>query len=88
LIKRILKLLLVVMVSAVIAFIVFWFSRPADLSFDAVRSEIPNSAYSHFAEIDGVRLHYQEKGSGPSLVLLHGFSSSTYVNQRLETGYL
>jgi pimeloyl-ACP methyl ester carboxylesterase len=78
LIKRILKILLVVMVIAVIAFIVFWFSRPADLSFDAVRSEIPNSAYSHFAEIDGVRLHYQEKGSGPPLVLLHGFSSSTY----------
>jgi len=39
------------MVIAVIAFIVFWFSRPADLSFDAVRSEIPDSAYSQFAEI-------------------------------------
>lgn len=25
-----------------------------------------------FIEVDGVRLHYVEKGSGPALVLLHG----------------
>ena len=78
LIKKLLKLLLALIVIAAIALTVFWFARPADLSFDDVRASVPNSAYSHFAMIDGVRLHYQEKGTGTPLVLLHGFSSSTY----------
>jgi pimeloyl-ACP methyl ester carboxylesterase len=77
-IKKILKLLFALSVIAVIALTVFWFARPADLSFDEVRASVPNSAYSHFADIDGVRIHYQEKGTGTPLVLLHGFSSSTY----------
>ena len=66
------------MVIAAIALTVFWYARPADLSFDEVRAGVPNSAYSHFADIDGVRVHYQEKGTGTPLILLHGFSSSTY----------
>jgi hypothetical protein len=78
-IKKLLKLLLALIVIAVIALTVFWFARPADLSFDEVRASVPNSAYSHFADIDGVRIHYQEKGTGAPLVLLHGFSSSTYT---------
>ena len=77
-IKNFLKLLLALIVIAAIALIVFWYARPADLSFDKVRASVPNSAYSHFADIDGVHVHYQEKGTGPPLVLLHGFSSSTY----------
>ena len=28
--------------------------------------------------IDGVRIHYQEKGTGTPLVLIHGYTSSTY----------
>jgi pimeloyl-ACP methyl ester carboxylesterase len=76
--KRILKLLLVLVVIAAIAFAVFWFTRPADVSFDEVRATVPNSAYSHFADIDGVRVHYQEKGSGAPLILIHGFTSSVY----------
>src|SRR6185436_19517486 len=54
------------------------FARPGDVSFDELRATIPNSEYSHFAEIDGVRVHYQEKGTGTPLILLHGFTSSTY----------
>lgn len=77
-IKKILKLLLVFVVIAGIALTVFWYARPADVSFDEVRASVPNSAYSHFADIDGVRIHYQEKGTGTPLVLLHGFTSSTY----------
>lgn len=76
--KKLLKVLLTLVVIAAIALVIFWFSRPADVSFDEVRAEVPNSAYSHFAEIDGVRLHYQEKGNGTPLVLIHGFTSSTY----------
>ena len=66
------------MVLAAIAMTVFWFARPADLSFDELRTSAPNSSYSHFATIDGVRIHYQEKGTGTPLVLIHGLSSSTY----------
>ena len=77
-IKKLLKILLALIVIAAIALTVFWYARPADLSFDEVRASVPNSAYSHFADIDGVRVHYQEKGTGMPLVLLHGFSSSTY----------
>jgi hypothetical protein len=77
-IKNFLKLLLAPILIGAIALTVFWYARPADLSFDEFRAGVPNSAYSHFADIDGVRIHYQEKGTGAPLVLLHGFSSSTY----------
>src|SRR6266545_1780014 len=76
--KKFLKVSLVLIAIVAIAFIVFWFARPADVSFDEVRAGIPNAEYSHFADIDGVRIHYQEKGTGTPLVLLHGFTSSTY----------
>lgn len=76
--KRLLKILLALIVVAAIAFTVFWFTRPADVSFDEVRASVPNSGYSRFAEIDGVRVHYQERGTGTPLILIHGFTSSTY----------
>ncbi len=76
--KKLLKVLLALLVIAAIAFTVFWFARPADVSFDEVRGSIPNAEYSHFADIEGVRIHYQEKGTGAPLLLLHGFTSSTY----------
>ena len=76
--KKFLKVLLALFVIAAIAFTIFWFARPADISFDEVRSSVPNAEYSHFADIDGVRIHYQEKGTGTPLLLLHGFTSSTY----------
>ncbi len=76
--KRFLKLLMVLVVTATIAFTVFWFARPEDVSFEEVRASVPFSESSRFAEIDGVRIHYQEKGVGTPLILLHGFTSSTY----------
>ncbi len=76
--KRFLKLLLAILVIGMLALVVFWFARPADVSFDAVRGGVPNSDNSHFADIDGVRIHYQEKGTGTPLVLIHGYTSSTY----------
>ena len=76
--KKLLKVLLVLVVIAAFALTVFWFVRPADVSFDEVRASVPNSDYSHFADIDGVRIHYQEMGAGTPLVLIHGYTSSTY----------
>src|SRR6185295_14961151 len=77
-IKKLLKLLLALLVVAVIAFTIFWLSRPADLSFEPYRASFPNSSYSHFTDIGGVRVHYQEKGTGTPLVLIHGYTSSNY----------
>jgi pimeloyl-ACP methyl ester carboxylesterase len=76
--KKFLKVLLVLIVIAAIALSVFWFARPADVSFEEARASTPNSEYSHFADIDGVRIHYQEKGTGSPLILIHGYTSSTY----------
>ncbi|MGH9931991.1 MAG: alpha/beta fold hydrolase [Pyrinomonadaceae bacterium] len=76
--KKFLKVGLGLIVIATVALTIFWFARPADVSFDEVRAGVPNSNYSHFAEIDGVRIHYQEKGTGTPLLLIHGYTSSTY----------
>ena len=75
---KIVKFSLAFVVIAVIAFTVFWFARPADISFDEVRGTVPHAETSRFIEVDGVRIHYQEKGAGTPLILLHGFTSSTY----------
>ena len=76
--KKVLKVVLVLIVIIAVALTVFWFARPADVSFAEVRAGVPHSEYSHFADIDGVRIHYQEKGAGAPLVLIHGYTSSTY----------
>jgi pimeloyl-ACP methyl ester carboxylesterase len=41
----------------------------------AKRAEQDNPPAGHFLEVNGVRLHYVERGSGPPLVLLHGNGS-------------
>ena len=42
------------------------------------QAEAENPPRGKFVEVDGVRLHYLERGSGPALVLLHG--NSVYAN--------
>ena len=41
----------------------------------AKKAENDNPPAGHFLEINGVRLHYIERGSGPPLVLVHGNGS-------------
>ncbi len=76
--NKLLKAFLFLVLVVAIALTVFWFARPADVSFEEVRTTFPHGAHSRFADIDGVRIHYQEKGNGIPLVLIHGFTSSTY----------
>lgn len=45
----------------------FWYSRAA-----ARRAEAAVPVDGEFVEIDGNRLHYVDRGSGPTLVLIHG----------------
>ncbi len=77
--RRLLKSIGWVLGGLVTAFVIFWFARPADIPLEESGAEIPHQAESRFATIDGIRLHYQEKGEGLPLVLLHGFGSSTFT---------
>ena len=77
--KTLFKILGVLIVLSVVGFTAFWFSRPTDVSFEEHKAKIPNSEYSKFIEVDGIKLHYQEKGEGTPLVLIHGYGSSTYT---------
>lgn len=77
--KKTFKILLVLIAVLMLAFGVFWFARPTDVSFDEVKQTVPFAEYSKFADIKGVKIHYQEKGAGEPLVLIHGYTSSTYA---------
>lgn len=56
-------------------------TRPRDADWDKCRDVVFHSEHSRFADVDGVRVHYQEAGdaNAPALVLIHGFASSTLV---------
>lgn len=77
--KKLAKFLLVLIAVLALALTAFWFSRPEDIVFEDLRSTVPNAEFSKFADIGGVRVHYQEKGTGTPLILIHGYSSSVYT---------
>lgn len=49
-----------------------------DLPVEKLAQEFTDE-YSHFIEIDGVKVHYREEGAGEPLVLLHGWSASLHT---------
>src|SRR5215207_8776185 len=55
--------------------------RPRDADWDKCRDVVFHSEHSCFIDVDGIRVHYQEAGDpkAPTLVLIHGFASSTLV---------
>ncbi|MEO8052228.1 MAG: alpha/beta hydrolase [Acidobacteriota bacterium] len=44
---------------------------------------IDNAITSHIAEIDGTKLHYLTVGSGPPLILLHGYAETSLMWQTI-----
>lgn len=51
-----------------------------------------NSPTNHvFTEVEGVKIHYRTAGSGPALLLLHGWPTSSYlyrkIIERVSDGY-
>jgi pimeloyl-ACP methyl ester carboxylesterase len=41
-------------------------------------AELPEGATSHFASVNGIRLHYVQMGRGPLMVLLHGWPETWF----------
>lgn len=58
-------------------------SRAGELTWDDFADKIHHPENSHFVEVDGATVHYQEFGdrTNPTLILIHGFTASTYVWQ-------
>jgi pimeloyl-ACP methyl ester carboxylesterase len=56
-------------------------ARESGISWDDVMQSVPNSDHSHFVEVDGMHVHFQEFGErhNPTLLLIHGYTASTYV---------
>lgn len=56
-------------------------TRPSNVDWDEVGQSIPHFENSHFAEIDGIRIHFQQFGekTEPPIILIHGYTASVYV---------
>ena len=56
-------------------------ARPRDVDWEKNRTIVFHAGHSQFAEVEGVRVHYQEAGpaDGTPMMLIHGFASSTLV---------
>jgi pimeloyl-ACP methyl ester carboxylesterase len=70
-------------VGGAIGALVAWkmLTRPETVDWERVADLVPHSENSHFVEIDGATVHYQEFGDAadPTLLLIHGFTASAYV---------
>lgn len=66
-------------VGAIVA--VKMLTRAKTVDWERVSRQVVHSENSHFAEVDGMTIHFQEFGdpSDPTLVLVHGYTASTYV---------
>lgn len=56
-------------------------TRADSVKWDMVADHVAHSDRSHFVNIDGARVHYQEFGDpqNPPMILIHGYTASVYV---------
>ena len=56
-------------------------TRAKEVVWDDVADRVVHSENSHFVEVDGTTVHYQEFGesSDPTILLIHGYTASAYV---------
>jgi pimeloyl-ACP methyl ester carboxylesterase len=74
--------------AATLAVAVKLLTRPSDADWHKNRAVVFHPEHSRFTDVNGVRVHYQEAGNpaGPTLVLIHGFASSTLVWSKVFLG--
>lgn len=72
-------------IGGAVGAVVAWklLTRPDEVLWENVADKIHHAAHSHFTEVDGTTIHFQEFGErgNPTLLLIHGFTASTYVWQ-------
>jgi pimeloyl-ACP methyl ester carboxylesterase len=56
-------------------------TRDASVDWEKVSWDVAHSDRSHFVNVDGARVHYQEFGNAgdPPMILIHGYTASAYV---------
>ena len=56
-------------------------TRSDTVVWDEIADKVPHSEHSHFVNVEGARLHYQEFGdpTNPTLLLIHGYTASLFV---------
>ncbi len=56
-------------------------TRSKRVDWETVRERVPHSDKSHFINVDGARVHFQEFGDprDPTIILIHGYTASVYV---------
>jgi pimeloyl-ACP methyl ester carboxylesterase len=56
-------------------------TRAGEVRWEDVADRVPHAEHSHFIEIDGATVHFQEFGdhNDPTLLLIHGYTASVYV---------
>ena len=56
-------------------------TRAKGVEWERVAELVPHSENSHFVNVDGATVHYQEFGDpgDPTLLLIHGYTASVYV---------
>ncbi len=78
-IRKILRWIAIVLLAAVVLLIVAPLVLTAPQPRGTRDPQELGDADSRFVEVDGVRLHYKQYGSGqPVMILLHGFAASTF----------
>ncbi len=72
-------------VGGAVGALVAWklLSRAGEVIWEDFADQIHHPENSHFTEVDGATVHYQEFGdaANPTLILIHGYTASTYVWQ-------
>ena len=56
-------------------------TRADTVHWEEIAARVAHSDHSHFVNVDGARVHYQEFGEAgnPPMVLIHGYTASVYV---------
>lgn len=66
-------------VGAVVAW--KFLTRAGEVNWEKVSDKVHHPEHSHFTEVDGATIHYQEFGeaTNPTLLLIHGYTASTFA---------
>ncbi|MCY7346580.1 MAG: alpha/beta hydrolase, partial [Pyrinomonadaceae bacterium] len=56
-------------------------TRARSVDWKTVSDKVQHAENSHFAEVDGATVHFQEFGeqTNPTVFLIHGYTASTYI---------